>query len=307
MLSADTGLRFVAALLLPVTLAAADPELASLQTRVQRQIAESPGHVSFFARNLTTGMSYGFHESDPVRTASTIKLPIMVECFFEAHERKLNWDEPVALTREEKVSGSGVLTEFTDGDRFPIRDLMHLMIVVSDNTATNLILNRIGGDAVNARMESLGLHQTRNMRKILGDRSDLKPEPSGVTQQGAKLENKKWGIGRSTPREMVTILEMLYRGELVDSEASKEMIAVLKRQQDRGGIARTFKDITVANKSGALDHLRSDVGIVYSEKGPIAMAITVEDLPEINWTPDNPGELTIAALSRILIEGLAKP
>ncbi len=307
MLSADTGLRFAAALLLPATLAAAGPELASLQSRVQRQIAESRGHVSLFAKNLTTGLSYGIHENDPVRTASTIKLPIMVECFFEARERKLKWDEPVTLTREEKVSGSGVLTEFTDGDRLPILDLMHLMIVVSDNTATNLILNRIGGDAVNARMESLGLHQTRNMRKILGDGTDLKPEPSGVTQEGAKPENKRWGIGRSTPREMVSILEMLYRGELVDSDASKEMIAVLKRQQDHGGIARTFKDIPVANKSGALDHLRSDVGIVYSERGPIAMAITVEDLPEVNWTPDNPGELTIAALSRVLTEGLAKP
>ena len=87
---------------------------------------------------------------------------------------------------------------------------------------------------------------------------------------------------------------------------SKEMIEVLKRQQDHGGIPRTFKDVPVANKSGALDHLRSDVGIVYTKTGPIALAITVEDLPEIDWTPDNAGELLIASLSRMLCDGLAK-
>ena len=99
------------------------------------------------------------------------------------------------------------------------------MIVVSDNTATNLILNRITGNAVNARMTQLGL-QTRVMRKIPGDGTNLKPFPSGVTEEGAKPENKKWGIGRSSPRDMVTILEKLYRGELVSKAASDEMPSI---------------------------------------------------------------------------------
>ena len=188
-------MKILPVFLIPLALTAADPELTSLPSRVQMKLAESPGHVSLFAKNLTSGISYGVNENDPVRTASTIKLPIMVECFFEVHEGKLKWSDPMTLTREEKVSGSGVLTEFSDGGRFPIVDLIHLMIVLSDNTATNLILNRIGGNAVNARMELLGLHQTRNMRKILGDGNDLKPEPSGVTEEGAKSENKHWGIG----------------------------------------------------------------------------------------------------------------
>jgi beta-lactamase class A len=178
------------------------------------------------------------------------------------------------------------------------------MIVVSDNTATNLILNRIGGNAVNARMAQLGLEQTRVMRKILGDGSNLKPHPSGVTEEGAKAENKKWGTGRSSPREMVTILEKIYRGELVSKAASEEMLAVLKRQRDHDGIGRDMKDVTIASKAGALDHLRSDVGIVYSKRGPIAMAITVEDIPDVDYTPDNPGNLLISALSEILAAGL---
>jgi beta-lactamase class A len=175
---------------------------------------------------------------------------------------------------------------------------------LSDNTATNLILNRIGGNAVNARMAQLGLQHTRVMRKILGDRNDLKPVPSGVTDEGAKPENKKWGIGRSSPHEMVTILEKLYKGELVSKDASQEMIAILKKQRDQDGMGRDMKDVEIAHKSGALDALRSDVGIIYSKRGAIAMAITVDDMPEANWTPDNPGSLLISSLSEILADGL---
>src|SRR5579884_838789 len=264
------------------------------------------GKVSLYAKNLDTGASYGLRADDPVRTASTIKLAIMVECFAEAAEGKLKWTEPLTVTADEKVSGSGLVQDFSNGDQLPIRDMVDLMIVVSDNTATNLILNRIGGNAVNARMAQLGLRQTRVMRKILGDRNDLKPQPSGVTEEGAKPENKKWGIGRSSPREMVTLLEKIYRGELVNKDASQGMLAILKRQRDHNCLGRDMKDVTIANKSGALDRLRSDVGIIYSKRGPIAIAVTVDDMPEVNWTPDNPGDLLISKLSEILVDGLGR-
>jgi beta-lactamase class A len=277
-----------------------------LEQQVQARIQGFPGKVTLYAKNLQSGASYGVGAENPVRTASTIKLAIMVECFFEAAEGKLQWSEPLKVSAGEKVSGTGVVQDLSEGDELPIRDMVDLMIVLSDNTATNLILNRIGGDAVNARMAQLGFPQTRVMRKILGDRNDLKPFPSGITIEGAKLENKKWGIGRSSPREMAAILEKLYRGELVSKAASDEMLAILKRQRDHDGIGRDMKDITIASKSGALDHLRSDVGIVYSQHGPIAMAITVEDIPEIDYTPDNPGLLLISSLSEMLVNGLGQ-
>lgn len=276
---------------------------SKLDQRVKARIAGFQGKVSLYAKNLDSGASYDLMADAPVRTASTIKLAIMVECFAEAAEGKLRMIEPIKVIEAEKVSGSGLLQDFTDGDQLPLRDVMDLMIVVSDNTATNLILDRIGGDAVNARMAQLGLTQTRVMRKIMGDRNDLKP-PSGWSAEGNKPENKKWGIGRSSPHEMVTILEKIYRGELVSKPASDEMLAVLKRQRDHDCIGRDMKDVTIASKSGALDHLRSDVGIVYSKHGPIAMAFTVEDIPEIDWTPDNPGDLLISALSEIMLEEL---
>ena len=295
-------LLFIASAVLP-----AKSNTASLDEAVQAKVHGFAGRVSLYAKNLDSGATYALRADEPVRTASTIKLPIMVECFAEAAEGKLNLSEPLTLTQDEKVSGSGILQDLSDGDRLPIRDMIDLMITLSDNTATNLILNRIGGNAVNARMASLGLKYTRVMRKILGDRNDLKPVPSGITTEGAKPENKKWGIGRSSPREMVVILEKLYRGDLVSRDASQQMIAILKKQRDQNGMGRDMKDVDIAHKSGALDALRSDVGIIYSKGGAIAMAITVDDMPEPNWTPDNPGDLLISSLSQILVDGLAKP
>ena len=291
-------------LVFPALCACLRGQQTRIDERVKVKIQGFPGKVSLYAKNLDTGLSYGIRSEEPVRTASTIKLAIMIECFAEVAEGKLKWNERLKITDGEKVSGSGVVQDFSNGVELPILDLVDLMIVLSDNTATNLILNRITGNAVNTRMAELGLQQTRVMRKILGDGTDLKPYPTGITDEGAKSENKRWGIGRSSPREMVTLLEKLYRGEFNNRTASDEMLAILKRQRDHDSIGRDMKDIVIASKSGALDHLRSDVGIVYSKGGPIAMAITVEDIPEIDYTPDNPGNLLISALSEILVQEL---
>jgi beta-lactamase class A len=287
-----------------VSCAQASKQAMTLGKQVEGRIAGFSGHVSLYAKNLKTGASYGLRENEAVRTASTIKLPIMVECFFEAAEGKLDWKLPVTIAEEDKVSGSGIVQDLSSGDVLPIRDLMTLMIVLSDNTATNLILDHVSGDAVNARMGKIGLEQTRVMRKVLGDDGKIKSS-ARITEEGLKPENKKWGLGRTTPREMVVILEKLYRGELVDKKASDEMLTILKHQRDHNGIARDIKDITVANKTGALDALRSDVGIVYADAGPIAIAITIDGMTETNWTPDNPGELLISTLSESQLKGLS--
>ena len=275
-----------------------------VDTKIKVKIAGFNGHVSLYAKNLETGATYNLDGDTAVRTASTIKFPIMIECFAEAAEGSLDLAESIKLTEEEKVSGSGILQDLSSGKEYRIHDLIMLMITLSDNTATNVILNRIGGNAVNARMAKLGLEQTRSMRKILGDGNKLKLVPTGITDEGAKPENKKWGIGRSSPREMVILLEKVYRGELVNKTASGEMLDILKKQRDHSGIARDLKDVVVANKSGALDALRSDVGIAFAKQGPIAMAITVDGMPTPDWSEDNPGELLISAISEVLIESL---
>lgn len=183
--------------------------------------------------------------------------------------------------------------------QIPLVDLTHLMIVLSDNTATNLVIDRVTADSVNAYMDKLGLKDTRSMRKVLGDGNDLKA-PSGYSKAGLDPANKKYGLGSSTPREMVTLLEMIENGKIVSPEASAEIVRILKRQRDNNGIARRMGETVVANKAGALDHLRSDVGIVYLKGNRIAMAITCEDVPKIDWTADNEGLLLIARIAEIL-------
>jgi beta-lactamase class A len=312
-LTANRSFRLIALFLLnlipwPAAAQQADPA-AAMDRRMQAALQGFPGSVSLYAKNLDTGVSYGLRADEPVPTASTIKLPIMVELFAQAKEGRLDWNQKLELTDQDKVSGSGILTELSGGNSLPIRDLMHLMIVVSDNTATNLILDRIGGNAVNVRMAQLGLKQTAVMRKIMQAKlfpnTNAKAQPEGMTDEGKKPGNDRWGTGRSCPRDMVFILEKLYRGELVSKAASGEMISVLKRQRDHDGVGRDMNDTVIASKSGALDHLRSDVAIVYSQHGPVAMAITVNNIPEVNYGVDNPGNLLISTLSGILVEELA--
>ena len=280
--------------------------LAVAQTRMDQRIraaiAGFQGDISLYAKNLDTGVTYGIRENERVRTASTIKLAIMTTVFDAVAHGRAKWTEELVLHDSDKVGGTGVLHEFSDGVHLPIRDLMRIMIVVSDNTATNLLLDRFTADAVNAEMDSLGLKQTRSMRKVLISGKD----GGGFSQAGRLEENKRFGLGSSTPREMVTLIEKMERGELIDAAASQEMIRILKNQQYKDGIGRRVGDLPVASKSGALDRLRSDVGIVYSKGGRIAIAITVDNLPKTDYSADNPGNIFIAELTGMLIEGLAK-
>jgi len=278
-----------------------------LQQAILARIAGFEGTVTLYAKNLDSGATIGIHESDPVRTASTIKLPIMCAVFDAVARGQAKWSELLTVTAADMVSGTGVIgSEFADGDQLPLRDVVHLMIVLSDNTATNMVIERFTADAVNVYLDKIGIRTTRAMRKIRGDGSQLKAA-TGWSAAGKLPENQKYGLGVSTPLDLVTILEKLERGEIVNPEASKEMIAILKRCQDGTGIRRHMAGVAVANKTGSLDALRSDVGIVYSKGGRIAMAITVDGMPKVDYSPDNSGSLLIADLAKILVEGLAAP
>lgn len=276
----------------------------SLDREIQERLASFTGKANVYAKNLDTGAVYTLRAEEAVRTASTIKLPIMVACFRAVSEGKARWDEQLPITEATKVSGSGVIREFADGTPLSLRDLMHVMIVISDNTATNVILDRIGADYVNESMADLGFTLTRSMRKIRGDGANLKA-PTGWSREGEKEENKRFGIGRSSPAEMGKLLEMLESGKVVSPEGSKEMLAVLSRQQDLVAIGRRWADVPgvrVASKSGALDALRSDVGILYHPKGRLVVAITVDGMPKTDYSPDNVGNVLISDISGILVK-----
>jgi len=282
-----------------LTLPAAAVAQPDLPEAIRREIESFDGEVFFCARNLGTGDALGYRENERVRTASTIKLPIMAAVFDRVRAGKARWEEWIELREEDKVSGSGVLRELSPGVKLPLRDLVRLMIVVSDNTATNLVLDRITADAVNEFLDTLGLKQTRALRKVRGDGADLKA-PSGWSKAGLLEENRRFGLGVSTSREMVELLALLDQGKVVSPEDSREMLAILERQQYKDGIGRKLAEYKVASKSGALDALRSDAGIVATPKGKAAMAITVDGMKTVDYTEDNAGLLLIARLARLL-------
>ena len=284
-------------LLFLFTISAAAQSQSNLDDQIKPIVASFKGKVSLFAKNLDAGETYALNADERVRTASTIKIAVMIEAFARVAEGKAKWTDEVVLTKEKKVSGSGILNELSDGLRLTLRDAVNLMMILSDNTATNLVLDVLTTDAVNARVESLGFKQIKIMRKV---------GSGGESAAGKDPENKKYGLGMATPREMVLVMEKLERGEIISTAVSKEMIELMKREQGRNAIGRSLSNVPMASKSGALDRLRSAIGILYTKNGRIAMAISCDDMPETMWSVDNPAYLLMSRLSEVLAEGLAK-
>jgi beta-lactamase class A len=267
----------------------------ALDGLVRAEISPFKGKVYIFAKNLDSGATYSFNGDERVRTASTIKIAVMIEAFTRVAEGRAKWTDELVLTKAARYGGSGVLPELGDGLRLTLRDCVNLMMTVSDNTATNMVLDYLTTDAVNARMSTLGFKSTRIMRRIGG---------GGESKEGKEPDNKRFGLGATTPHEMVQILEKVEAGDIVNKAASKDMIDLMKREQARYAIGRTNWDVPMASKYGALDSLRSCVAVLYSKHGRIAIAITVDDMPDVVWSVDNPGYLLMSRLSLILLDGL---
>lgn len=269
---------------------------ASLDSRIRAEVGPFKGKVFVYAKNLDSGKAYSFNGDERVRTASTIKIAVMIEAFARVADGRAKWTDELVLTKAARYGGSGILPELSDGLRLTLQDAVRLMMVLSDNTATNMVLDYLTTNAVNERMNSLGFKATRIMRRVGG---------GGESKEGKLGDNlKRFGLGATTPHEMVQIMEKLERGEIVNQEASKQMLDLMKREQGRNSIGRDMPGVPMASKYGALDALRSCVAILYTKQGKIAIAITVDDIPEVIWSVDNPGYLLMMRLSSILVDEL---
>jgi beta-lactamase class A len=272
------------------------PPSQSLESRVRAEVAPFKGKVFLYAKNLHTGQTYSFSGDERVRTASTIKIAVMIEAFARVADGRAKWTDELVLTKAARYGGSGILPELSDGLRLTLQDAVRLMMVLSDNTATNMVLDYLTTDAVNERMNSIGFKATRIMRRV---------GSGGESKEGKLGDNlKRFGLGATTPHEMVQIMEMLERGEIVSKEASKQMLDLMKREQGRNSIGRNMPGVPMASKYGALDALRSCIAILYTKQGKIAIAITVDEMPEVVWSVDNPAYLLLMRLSSILAEEL---
>jgi beta-lactamase class A len=252
---------------------------ATLQQAVARLTAGFQGKVSVYAKNLDTGAEFAMGADDRVRTASTIKLPILCALSAQVAAGRLKWDDRVPLHDADKVSGSGVVSELSDGTALSLRELSNLMIVVSDNTATNVLIELLGMDAVTARMRRLGLKDTRLRRYMI----DL---------EAAKRGNENV----SSPGDIARLLETFHRGTGLTPASRDEALKILKKEKvPLSALAKGLPaGIEVANKPGELEGVRVDAGIVYAKNRPYIFSAMTSFLLE-----DEAGDRAVEELSRV--------
>jgi beta-lactamase class A len=253
--------------------------LADLNAKLQRDLnaaaAAHDGVMGICVKDLTSGHIFSVNGGAIFPQASSIKIPILIELLRQAQAGKLNLSERVEIHRAGLVGGSGVLQFFSDGgSTLSLHDLAVLMIVLSDNSATNLLINRVGMDSVNSLLDSLGLHQTRLMRKMID-----------IPAERADREN------HSTPREMATLLELLNAGKILDPAHTQTALEILEYPKDSPLRAGIPEDVTVAEKPGSLNGAQCDTGIVFLAGRPYVISV---------MTTFNPtdGDADITAVSR---------
>ena len=207
--------------------------------------------------DLTTGQKYLLHADEVLPTASSIKIAILAELYRQAQQGKLKLGDLYTLQSSDLVGGSGIAEALTPGvTRLTIRDVAALMISVSDNSATNIIIDRVGMENVNTLLDSLGLTRTRLRRKMMD-----------VKAAGEGRENI------ATPREMVMLLEDLYRGKVLNKQMTADFFALLSVHKESYIPRELPEDLRVANKPGELEGVRNDSGIVFTGNRPFAISV----------------------------------
>jgi serine-type D-Ala-D-Ala carboxypeptidase (penicillin-binding protein 5/6) len=265
----------------------------SLASRLRPLIDAHEGQVAVAVKHLDTGEEFQHRADEPMPTASLIKVAVLVEAYRQAEAGRLDLDEAVTLRAEDKVPGSGILTShFSPGAKLPLRDCLRLMIAYSDNTATNLVLDRTGLKPVNNTMERLGLPHTKIHAKVFRRNTSIAPERS-----------RKFGLGSTTAAEMVRLLDQLHRGELVSAEASGAMLEHLHACQDADRLPKLLPDgARVAHKTGSVSAVRTDAGIVFTSSGPIAVCILTNENKDRRWTAENAGTLLCARVGKTIYD-----
>lgn len=319
-------LRFVAPVFLLATTIAAAQTAPTLQQRVQQMVearaAAGLGHTALYAIQLNTLKTVGVDPDLPVKTASVIKLGILYHAMVQVREGKARWDEPITLHPHEAVNGSGILTFFDTPITLTLKDVLTMMVIVSDNTATNLAIDRFGINRVNARLEALGLENTHLYKKVMLPATGPMP-----------ADQPKFGLGKTTPREMAYLMETIGLCHLhqigtattpasidhsparfapvddADRAVCSVALNMLKNQFYRETIPRYLEaqdnsenGTAIASKTGSLDAVRNDVAIVSGKSGPMVLSIFTYDNKDQGWTVDNEAEVSIAKLGKLIVD-----
>jgi len=244
---------------------------AELRTKFERRLADLAagvdGVVGYEVVDLTSNDRLAHLERTTFPTASTIKLAVVYELFAQLAERKIDLDEPIVLDRSKAVGGTGVLLHLGT-PTLSIHDYATLMVVVSDNTATNVLIDRLGMDRVNRRLQGLGLADTRLRRRMMDAEAARRGD-----------ENV------STPDDLVRLLQALQK-----MPGAVELLQKPKESRLRRGLP---PGVGVADKPGELEGVRVDAGIVFARNRPYAIAVMTTFLKN-----ESEGERAIEEMSR---------
>ena len=229
----------------------------SVLNAIKSEMEAMPGHLGLYYKNLVTGTEFGVGEEEIYGAASVIKFPLFLHILDQCHRGNMSLDDFIITKECDKVPSCGALNMFTGDVRTDIRTMCRLMICISDNTATNRLINHCGIDSIEKGFSEMGLEKTR-IRRLLFD-----------------AESSRKGIRNTiSPKELGLLLERLYKGEFINKEISEYAIEVLAEQQighKLGG--KLGEDVAIAHKTGEDSGLSNDVGIVYAPK-PFVICFT---------------------------------
>jgi beta-lactamase class A len=282
--------------------------VAASSTELEVKVRAFHGEMGIYAKNLDTGEVIAVNADQRFPTASLIKVAVMAEVYRQIGAGKLRLDTTVTLRDAEKAGDETIpLNMLHDGTVLNVSDLLKFMIAYSDNTATNLLIAKVGTVNVNTFLDSLGLTKTRLYRPTFRDgRADVLPE-----------EEKEYGLGSTTPREAATLMELIAEGKVVSRKACDAMIALLATQQDRAMIPRSLPyekgDILVANKTGWDEEknpdtrgfqgdVRNDAAYVKGPKARFVLAICARRIQDKRASADNETFVLGAQLARMVYD-----
>jgi|SRR5690349_14464127 len=278
-----------------------------LQSKIIEMAARHHGKLALYAINLKTGEAISIDPDTPVPTASVIKLPILVEAMTQVKAGRRRLPDKITLQKDDIVQGSGILQFFDTPQAITLKDALTFMIIESDNTATNLVIDQVGIGNVNDRIAQMGLKETYLYKKVY--KPAVGPMPA---------DQKKFGLGKSTAREMAKIMESIVRCNLHDQQLCDDMLYMLRNQQYRNLVPHfietsdTSEGLSlIGNKTGSLDQVRNDVAVVYSKNGPIIISAFTYENEDKSWNNDNAAELLVAHIAKSIMDawspqGLAK-
>jgi beta-lactamase class A len=281
----------------------------ALQSRLSTLAAAHHGKLALFAEDLSADRAVALNADTPVQTASVIKLAVLYDALQQIREGRAHFDDKLTLTHGDQVEGSGVLTFFDAPQQLTFKDALTLMIILSDNTATNLAIDHLGLKNIDDQIVALGLKNTWLYKKVF-------QPPAGPMP----ADQKTFGLGKTTAREMASVMTRFVKCDLNPPGDAKSATAedhalcdaamhMLRSQFYRNSIPRYLEaqdtsdgPSAIANKTGALDAVRNDVGVVYTKHGPILISeFTWENQDQI-WTPDNEGEVLMAKLAKEIVD-----